>query len=1165
MAEADYPAMLQEPDEFNDALKALFHLIEDYLFIVDATGTIIEANHAAVRKLGYTLPELRTMNILLLYQPERRAEALESVQRMMEGQINKCAIPLYAKDGAYIPVETRVYRMKWNGREAAIGICKDVTETWNANERFLKSFQDNPSLMAISNIDTGVLVDVNESFLHTLGFERHEIIGKKVEELKVFLDDPETRILNNEIKQHGYVRNFEMAFLDKKGERHIGLLAADVCGAGNQRLLLIAIHDITKRRKLEIDLTNQQRFLKSMIDAIPDHIFFKNTDGVYLGCNEAFARQFTGLSETEIIGKTDSDLIDERERAAFIRQQDGRVLETGAPTIGENRLIMADGKTLDFETVLTPFFDQNGKVGGLIGIARDITVRKSFERQLQVQREYAEMLLNTVPCAVFSVDTGKRITSWNRWAELTTGYTAAEAIGRQCDLLCGENCQKKCGLYGSEALKPVRNRVCTIKNKQGETRFISKNVDLLKNERGEITGGIECFDDITERRRIEERLRKQTSLLTGLLDSIPDIVFFKDRNGVFLGCNSETARLLGRNSADIIGRTDYDFYDKKTADGYWSDERRLLEQGIPIRNEEWNQYPDGERVLLDTLKAPLLNQDGQVIGLVGISRNITKRKALENDLRQAKEAAETANSAKSRFLANMSHEIRTPMNGIMGFAELLQQTELTCEQTDFLREIMTAADLLMQLINDVLDYSKIEADQLKLEHLPFNLHSLVEDSVALFAPRAYEKDIEIHSWIAADAPRDLYGDPGRLRQILYNLIGNAVKFTEAGEISVKLALLEKGADCARIELQISDTGIGMEREVITKLFQVFTQADASTTRKYGGTGLGLAITDRIVKLMNGAIRVESCPGKGSTFYVALDLEQNEAEGATLESCTELSGLEILISDAYNGNRTSYRKYLEEAGCRVRETADLESFLEILRQGHDHNAPDMVIVDYKMIYDANGLINNEFDKQIRQGRLKMVLAATDLQKAGINQSVLARFQGCLRKPIRRAALYRSIAAACRPEPGLAPPVIQPQSIVPEDGYRVEEPFRILLVEDLPVNQKLVMMMLQKLGYRVDLAENGQQAVAMCDARKYDLIFMDCQMPVLDGYEAAPLIKQRERLNRETVIIAMTANAMEGDREKCLAAGMDDYMSKPIILRKLEGVLRRWLDSPSGTGC
>lgn len=509
-------------------------------------------------------------------------------------------------------------------------------------------------------------------------------------------------------------------------------------------------------------------------------------------------------------------------------------------------------------------------------------------------------------------------------------------------------------------------------------------------------------------------LAHEQILFNALIDSIPDLIFYKDLAGVYLGCNKAFADSMERNKDDIIGKSDLELFPETIALEFRVNDQQMLASGVAYCTEEWLDYPDGRRIVIETLKTPLLDQTGQVLGLIGICRDIDRRKRLEQALAQAKQEAETANRAKSEFLATMSHEIRTPLNGVLGMTELLLTTHLDQRQRKLAETALQSGKGLLDLINDLLDFARIEAGKLTLAAVDFDLHQLLNDLVALFTELAQRKNLALALIVPPALPTWWCGDSLRLRQVLLNLLGNALKFTAHGGVTVQVDAEWLTATEGKLKFQVQDTGIGIAAEVHASIFNAFTQANQAMTREYGGAGLGLAICRQLVTLMDGEIGLESTLGQGSTFWFTLILK--------------------------------------------RGTADEEAL-----------------------------------------------------------------------PLPPAPPSRPSFAA-----------------------------RILVAEDNPVNQEVTRALLEILGCQVDIAADGRQAVIATAQQAYDLVFMDCQMPILDGFSATAEIRRREQNNAAHLpIIALTANVAKGFSEECLAAGMDDYLSKPFDQTQLAAILARHL--------
>jgi PAS domain S-box-containing protein len=799
-------------------------------------------------------------------------------------------------------------------------------------------------------------------------------------------------------------------------------------------------------------------------------------------------------------------------------------------------------------------------VAGTLALAIE---RRQAEESLHRSEALYHSLVESLPQNVFRKDAQGRFVFVNQIFCRTVGRRFEEIIGKtDVDLFPPELASK----YQRDDLRVMQSgipyqSVEAHPKADGGRLYVRLIKAPLQNAAGEVIGIQGVFWDITERKKIEEQLASERYLLRALMDNVPDRIYFKDTDSRFILCNRALAERLGLKHPDeVIGKTDYDFHPAERAREFHADERHIILTGEPIVNKTEEQTAlDGSRIWASVTKVPTHNRAGFLTGIIGVSRDITALKEAEDNLSLARDQALESTRLKSQFLATVSHEVRTPMNGILGMLDLLLATGLKPEQHDFAETAHHSAQALMEILNNLLDLSKIEAGRMALEQIPFNLRDVVEDTVQLLAPTAYTKETGLASLVPVSLPTTLLGDPGRLRQILLNLVGNAVKFTEAGGVQVRVSQHEVTAGQRELRCEVRDTGVGITPDAREKIFEAFIQADGSTTRRFGGTGLGLSICQQLVGIMGGKIGMESELGRGSTFWFTVPLREAMSQPAPLIPDASLNGLRALFVVGDEFLREILREYTVPAGIAAAFAASGTEALAELRRAAKTASPYQILVFDSEMPDLEGFAfaqSVESEGSLLAG-IRLVALTPIHRRLDPEVMESAGLSTCLLKPLRRDRLLKGLAHAMSiatagtradTQP-VEPPVATPIS---------SRSLRLLLVEDNPINRKVSLLQLRRLGFDATTARSGREAIAALE-HPFDVVLMDCHMPELDGFEATRQIRALEQARRWGSrpllhIIAITADALHDARDKCLAAGMNDYIKKPVQLAELEAAMQ-----------
>jgi PAS domain S-box-containing protein len=905
---------------------------------------------------------------------------------------------------------------------------------------------------------------------------------------------------------------------------------------------------INERKKYARDLAQAKATLDTIFKSMPVGIVTVDQNRRIQGANQTALRILDHKDEDSLKGLACSKVFE-------LSFEKGCPLQSGCSSY-DNEIVMQAKNGSEVTLLKSAIPLEQGDETIILEAFMDITDRKQAEHELFEQKNFINAIFNQAPVGMVVIDKKThRIININQRALEMVGGAADQALGSVChDFICPAE-RGQCPI--TDLGQQMDDSERTLLGPTGHARPILKSVISLT------LGGREClvesFVDITVRKKAEDALQAQTAKLRAMITGMDAGVVFADAKGIINEVNQGFCRIVGMAKEKILGRHIDEFHQGKI-------KTHLTKMLTDFQNHQKSDSVTLNRELGGRdfiFRIQPINRQGKYDGVLLTMVDVT-------ELVEARRRAEEATTAKSEFLANMSHEIRTPLNGILGMANLLSDTGLSPQQAEYTELLTESTTALLEIINDILDFSKIEARKLVIEPHPFELGTMVENILALFTNQANQKNVELILRQGPGIADQYMGDAGRIGQVLRNLVNNALKFTEKGHVLVDLEKVsEKDAE-QQVRISVQDTGIGISPDKLQVIFEQFSQADASTTRRFGGTGLGLAISKELVELMKGKIKVSSVPKQGSTFSFTLPLSVLKSPLAkkNLLPDQNLLNLNILVVDDNQTNQRIFKEYLENVGLKSSSAESGEQALKKLKEAHQNDRPfQITILDHLMpLMDGLTLARKiKNDPDLKSTVLVMASsAALSLDRRRLRQKGIDAF---LSKPVSPSKLLDSLALAwdanfSTNELSSAqefkihplPSVKQPES----NRENLLSGLTVLLVEDNPANQKAALWMLKKTGAKILLANNGAEAVRMVGQDAFDLALMDVQMPILDGLEATRAIRQKEPADRHLPIIAMTANAMAGDRDRCLEAGMDDYITKPVIKDELIATLLKWSD-------
>ena len=1143
--------------ESEEKFRRVFDSSLDAISIVRLDGTYVDVNQAFLDN-GYTREQVigRTDVDLNVWVDE--SERFEFVSKLARtGRVQSVPLQLRHGDETVASALLSAVLVEIGGEYFVVSMARDITEIRRtearlreSEERFRQLFETSMDPIVLSDVDTGLIIDCNQEFFSVFDASREAVIGRPAD-WRGWNDRDAIDAIAAGTREHGFVRNIPVSTVMPDGHEMQVLVSARTLTIGQRRMVATVLHDVTEVRVKERELRESEKKFRLIFSASVDMAWITELEsGVTLDANDEFLKR-TGYRREETIGRTSLELniwVDGKPRSELIEQlrtsghlrniqrEMGTRWGARIPVLMSSALITLDGKQC------------------CLIIARDIADIKQSERVLrESEAKFRQIFEKLDDIVVLSSITHGTVLEVNEEFERQTGYSRDYAIGKSnLDLNLWADLHERDRFFGEMQKNGfVRGMETKMRRHDGTTVpiLVSSITAPLLGEQCAIT----VMRDVSKLKEAEDEIRSSQAVLRRTFDSITDPLTITDlADGRVYDTNESMLQLTGHTRDEVIGKTSRELRLWVNRNQEKQFQLKMLAEGS-VRNMEAQFRMVDDISMQGLISAVTIEWGGRQCALSTV-RDITELKKVHDELEAAREAALEASHAKSEFLSSMSHEIRTPMNAILGMADLLSETGLGAEQRRYLDTILANGNALLELINGILDLAKVESGRMSLESVPFDLVDLIEKVADTLAVRAHEKQIELAVRLAPTLPRMVVGDPLRLRQVLTNLVGNAIKFTEQGEVVITVEPDRADREGRSLLFSVSDTGIGIEADKLSTIFSAFTQADSSTTRRYGGSGLGLAIVDRLVSLMGGRVWAESEKGRGSIFRFTTRLEPatNVQPPPPLRE-PALVGKRILVVDDNATNRLILREMLGQRGALITEANSAPAGLDAIDHARRAALPfDLVLVDCRMpSMDGFEMVRRARRSPGGHDLVIMMLSSNGLvttmskmKEAGLDHFMV--------KPIKRGELYAAISQTLATQS--ATPILDAASpaqaaVTDRSQLRIlDRKLRILLADDSPDNRLLIRAYLKSTPYVIEEAEDGETAIEKFenDAEGFDLIVMDIQMPRLDGYSAARQIRAWEKAHTRprTPIIALTASAFEEDVQRAIESGCDLHVSKPV---------------------